>query len=743
MDNDNDQKIYKIQPQLLFLYNSEAKIIRSIFLTIGPLDEESWVFGIYKLLIDKQSSLFLNKDYEVINDHLFLTYNIKYLKGYINNLLNLQNIILFSLTQNIEFYYDDNKIFNPFNETEELGLKSRNDDEYLYQFYQNASSNLIINIVQQDINSQYNIIKNGGSEGIYCKELGQYTHQITNNILNNSYALGVTNNVISSYNTDIPIYLLYKLLQDDDYYIEYNKLEGDNLIVTGSMNYIPDNEDLMIMVYKCKEKHNNNDVDPIFYYDKVINIIDINLWKEIPEEYLENINIKGKQEIFKSIVSFNTKLNFILNIDLNFNFIIKPTEKTKNIYTDISNKINIITSINHINFRSKIDYKGIPEYLTVIILGYSHINNKRLDLNKNVKINNIYISRYCQNSKGNMRKPIVTNDDLNLENYIKLSSNFYQGKEITKEILNDNGVLETKKIKLSDIYITEDGIYNKCVEDDSHIGFLDNMYHRNKLCIPCCYQQSKTKSNIFKKCVYNDSQVIQSKKHIVSSKVSPFVKINKTKKLKIIFQDDQLGDLGDYFNNIFNTKGKIEYLNTRITTANNYIMYKKYNYGNDINNDSELMLFFEHYFETQQRRAIVIQNESFFIDKIDNDYDKYDIFLLINKKIHILVSINKLEAKDSITYTYIRKDIIENIINIYKKEFNDLIIDYKGKYKIQYNYNTLYVNDRIFDYEKISYFIKFKYNVDIDELLTYNINDIKTEDIETYNLIRQINKANS
>lgn len=755
-------KEFKIEPQLLLLFDQNKYIERVIFFTVSyVLDTESWVFNMYKILKETQGNIFLTEDYEIINTHILLTYNIDQTKGFINNLLNLDSIILFSLTNNIEFYYDDNnKVFNPFIQETNTNLKIRNEYEYLYQFYPEAVSKFIVCVIRQNDDSMYPIIKNYGSFGKYCPEFTTYTDGIMNNIVKNKYKIKRDHNILTGLNTDIPFVLITNLLNDNNYHVEYNRINNDSIIIAGSIKLLEMIDNISVYVYLKKIEKNpsdpNNQIEvlkPIFYYEKIINIIDFKLWEKIPQGYLSSLQIKGKQENYKSIITFDTKLQFILDIDINFNFIIKPTEKTKNIYTDISGKINIIASNDHINFRYKIDYPGIPEYLTVLILGYSHINSGLKNLNKNVKINNIYVSRLCQNSKTILRKPVATSEITDMDNYHKLSDSFLQGKEISlDEMVNDK--ISQKIVKLSDVYINEEGIYYKCPKDNMFIGFIDNIYNYSKMCVPCCYYQSKQATMVFKKCVY-ETEISSSSKVSSISKVSPFVRVNKDNKLKTIFRNNQLGDLGKDYNKLFNHKIEdsskpepyIKYNINRIVSAKNYVMYKKYNYGEDINNYDELMKFIHNYYFTHKRRIILIEDTDFFVDIID-DSELYDVFILINKKIHVLVSINKEEEKDKIKHSNIDIDIIKYILKVYKSTFSNELIKYKSNTiikKINFNYNNLYINDIIYNFDKINFFIKYNLiNNDIKEFKhDYNILNIKTNNEKIYADTCYINQINS
>lgn len=719
-----------MEPQLVLVYNNQGYVTRSYFLTPLVLDEKSFAVSFYNVLKENNSSNF-PKDYELINYHIPLTYNVERIKGTLAYLLDIPNpFILFSLTENIEFYYNDKRIFNPFKQDDKFQVLHRNKTDSLINFYTHAVNRLVLCVLEANENSS-SLVKNNATFGEFDEEDYDWMEKILNNIALNKYELTTEENIFIMYTCTLPWSLVFSLLDDPNYIVEYQDYANGKYTVSGRLVLDTSLDDFSFSVYKDK--------DLIFNYNNTLFIVNDKLWNEIPQDYKKDLEIKGKQESRKSVVKFDTKLNFSLNLNINFNFIIKPTEKTKNIYSDVSNKINIITSLDHITYRYKTNYPGFSKYLTYIILGYNHIDNDIEGLKKNVKVHNLYISRFCQNSKTVFRKPIVTTEEFDPTKYDKLSSNFYRGKEIEITKMGKNNKVNVTTKKVSDIYIDSYDVAYRCPDADiPHLGFLDNVLNQSNICIPCCYNQNKENSASFKKCAGTSKSVIPSKK---GNSISPFVQLNKEEgrnKLRKLTSNDQLGDLSHY-NKYFNKNSKVKYISSRLVEARNYIMYKNYDYLSNIKTIEDLFDFFDT-LEGESINSFVIYEDRIYTNIVDDG--EYSLFIIIGGKVHSLVSVDKVSQRDKININPIQKDVVKRVLGEFKSTFDDKQLSYKGKKNIEINYNNVYVDGRIFIPPKIKSFVKFNNAPKLK--IPYNVDDIDVlGSIDVYEDIRNINYYNS
>lgn len=696
-----------MEPQLILVYNEKKEIQDTYFFSYSDLTN-SYVWNIYNLLYQTESEVFLN-DYQILKEHIPLTFNIEQTIGYLRHILNIpESIVIFSLIDNLQFYYD-NDVFNPFDDNI-INVKKQTDDP-LYQIYNNATEKLIICIAINKNNNSF--IQKNASNGIFEKYWKVYMDKILDNIFRYNYVLRVNEQVNSTYNCNLSSDFIIKLLNDNNYKCRYLKTFDNYLLLAGS-DFEYNTQEVLFECYQDKL---------IFKYDKNLYIIDSELWDKIPTNYKETLIIRNKQDLYKTVVSFDVELKFIIDLDIDFNFIIKPTEKTKNIYIDVYNKITIITSKDHISFRSKQGYSGMAKYLTLIILGYNNINFDIKEVNKNLKVKGMYRSRFCQNSKTVLRKPVRI-DNINLEEHIKVSDNFYKGP-IKKEQYYVGSKLVTKEIKVSDVYVNND-IYYQCPGiENTYMSFLENIQNYANECIPCCYNSpNKYNTQIFNRCTKNSND---------SAVISPYLELHDNK-LKVLFSDNKLGELSPEYNKIFNKNSKINFIKSRIVNAKNYVCYKKYSYNQNIYSYDDIITFNE---SLDKKSSIIIFNDNFYIDELLNT--EYEVFIIIKNKIHKLVEINKESTKDKISISELNKELIQWILSKFKKYYNDPIIKFKNEYiKIDFNYNKLYVNDKKYNYKNIPQFVKFNFTNE-NYTIPYNIDKIVTKEIDQYIMTRNLN----
>lgn len=703
-----------LKPQLLIEYDSEGKIKSFYFLTFSNIEPLSHAYKIYTILSsDKQ-------EYNVLREHIPVVFGIDMIAGYIRHILDIKEpIILFSLENNIQYYSNlHNIIFNPFTSVGEF--YRRNNTDPLFNFYNESVDKLIICFTRQVINSEYQYINTNGILGTFNPNHKVFIDKICNNIYANNYKLNTVETMNSIIYKDLSINFLISILKDDNYYCEYNSLTSDSLILSG--NNFKFNESTQLSVYK---KVNDKKSDIVFVFNKTFIIYDIDEWKIINKKNVFfNDNIV-QQNKYKTVVYFENELKFILDLDSEFDFFIKPTDKTSNIYIDVQNKITIITSKDHLSFRSKYKYPNIPEYITLFILGYDHITNDvRLVKKKDdIKINGMYITRSCQNTPKLKRRPVITSSDFDHDNYNKLSDVFYEGKS------------DSNNIKLfSDIYVY-DNIHYKCSEL-KYIGFIENIKNYANKCVPCCYNNgSNITSNVFRECINLDV----NKDEVNNNKyLNPFVNAP----MKLVLTDNNIGLLNTTFNKIFNKNQEINLIKSRINSCKDYVVYIKYVYSKNIDDIDNILEFVN----SRETNTIVIYNDVFYTNNIEKTNNKrtYELFIIIKKKIHKLVTITKTQNNDKIIIGDIGYNRIKTILDKFRNKFNDQIIMFvNNEYdiKIEYNYNKLYINDELFVYPSITSLVSFNLidGYDDESKIPYSIDDIYTPNKQHYIINRNLN----
>lgn len=808
----------QFEPQIVFVYNKIGQIIKTYFLTFDP--DSLTTSKHYELFLYFQSTdnLFLNKDYSIIEDHILLTLNLDEARGYIQKRI-LQTdlkILLFSYWSNIDYIDVNNRIFNPFNS--ETVYRKNNGETVLYDAYNNIATITIFSVLDEN-----NAIKKElCSNGIYNENIYTFVKTVMNEDISNFIDLEIIYNKPQTlqYNINISNELLHALNNLTNYDKIINEYSRDNIYISGDRFFIKyveedyltkDNNDFVfIMVLKKNTQF-------VFNKDKlgtnnVIFTIFGNLL--IVNDFLEYQNIIEQEEIFKNsiinqkIIKQNIKIEYNIQINANLNisdndlflndyFFIETTKNTKNIYTDRSKRINIMTSSNHIYFTTYYINYDLFQYITKIIIGLQSSVNQIQFMKNNKKIGIRYFSRYCQG----IRNPVPIEEGFDLTDYNNFNNIFFEHVFNEGDIYFDN----TKKK------------YFICDKPNlTNIGFINEIYQGYNQCFPCCYKKSKQSSDIFRACIsggitaapvnelihpyihiFKQYRVIMNKIHIgllltkLNNIFNKDVKIllqKKSKLKEIDIGDSKLIDIeiskNNYFNynlykikgspifyksegtklnenskiskkistNIKNTKTReVIYKNelrnfyqyfdslkvylvinqqNRIELANNFIIYMTnsgevdLNSIEDIKNVEEPIIYFLNdvaHFNLCLIRSYNTNKELFF--------KNLKFYLIIQNKIHILRSINKLTLNSDLKVTDLtpefKKKIFYKIVDI-----DDIIIN-KTFDNIIYNNAFFQIDDTKFyydDYENSKY-ILFEENISLNpSSIGYYITDILYKD---------------
>ncbi|RAX32026.1 UNVERIFIED_CONTAM: hypothetical protein DQE83_26440, partial [Escherichia coli] len=162
-----------------------------------------------------------------------------------------------------------------------------------------------------------------------------------------------------------------------------------------------------------------------------------------------------------------------IKLDIETSFIFVETA-TNNILLSSDKRISIILAKNHISIKVKNYIPNIEKYFAFLVIAVNNMFNNVQQSSDFTKVETVYWSRICQNTKNKHRKPVIVSS---LEGDMKkISDNFY--KSHTKEVfVNSNGIMFSCLDPL--------GKYN-------NIGFLSIFHRLQKMCIPCCFLKDQS-----------------------------------------------------------------------------------------------------------------------------------------------------------------------------------------------------------------------------------------------------------
>lgn len=720
-----------ISPQIILFYKTNVIISKILILSYEKDIEGSKAWDLYNLIKSEPTNI-IESEPEIIEDHIILTYNLEYCKGYVKNLLKIDSdIILFSLFHNIEYYYKNNEIFNPFKLTtvNYSNLLKYNDNTYLYELSNDVTDGLVL-CVTTDMNINCLNI-HLGSSGIYKPNHKNLIKKIIDNIILHKYEL-ITNVITENkYISNIDMKNILKLSKLDDYKKQLILKNNDKYYVSGDIISIVNNID---NYYRYLHIIDNEDNDIVIILDDELLLSDYKQFiKFLHSHDITNVNINYNKINIKIEIIFNVLLKPGLIIEYDYIDFFLVHTKTKNIF--LLHKINIILSKNHIQFTSNKITKEIAKYLTLFILGYNNIYNE-IKSNEGIKkVHGIYTSRYCQDSKKIKRKPILI-EKFDKSNYKKISDNFYEGKiDYNNSIIKKGTVKVYENYKYGDIYIDKYNLIYTCIDPNySRIGFLENIYSMSKECYACCYSKQKTLSIAYNNCIFNTNN--DDTKESVDETINGFL-LNFG---RLILNKSKISLLPTFLNNILNKNAIINITaNTnRIINAEHYCVISAYFPSTTLRHFDDIYKFLKN------KNAIIINKKSILLDEyLDINKDTI-IFIIIQNRLHIIKEIFKSTKSDKIIMTNVS---FENIKLIY-----NLFINIKFHFNIQYN-NIKMINGKVYyknneiKNKTIKYFVEYKqYHKYNDKIYTYISNYldryinkyIETTDIKLFKRIFMI-----
>ncbi|WMB92504.1 Early transcription factor 82 kDa subunit [Monkeypox virus] len=591
---------YIVSPQLVLQVGKGQEVERALYLTpYDYIDEKSPIYYFLRSHLNIQRP-------EIVKRHILLTLRMTQLKGYLGNLLDIKDdIIIYSHKNNLEYSYVDNTIFNPFVYTQKKTLLKN--DSFLYNVYSGACDFLVIWVARACDTS--------------IPEFGSY-EDVDNNIIKFETMLmevfpqldldiTVESKFNNIFRTNLKLTGLKKIIQrvqdlDINYKSLLSRYDEHFINMTGN-HFILNDEQLNLSIWDLDSTLAlSSDGDTVM-------INNVKLFTDLVSD------IDTQMERIKGDITYKvhlaTPINSRIKLDIETSFIFIETA-TNNILLSSDKKISIILAKNHISIKVKNHIPNIEKYFTFLVIAINAMFNSVQKSSDFTKVETVYWSRICQNTKNKNRKPIIINYlDPGIK---KISNNFYRSDE--KEVfINDNGIMFT--------CIDPLGKYNK-------VGFLNIFHDMRKYCIPCCFLHDQSHRSTFSSCVHQ----IDVEKKIVSPYILNFGKVvteSKMSFLPIIF-DAFLND---------GMTANMEQDNKRLKETSGYHIVRCCA-GDDIvrlRTISDIIQF------VNEDKNILIVNDMIYFPMNATDIGK-KIHILIQEIVHEVMIVKKKESSDKIDF---------------------------------------------------------------------------------------------
>lgn len=591
---------YIVSPQLVLQVGKGQEVERALYLTpYDYIDEKSPIYYFLRSHLNIQRA-------EIVKRHILLTLRMTQLKGYLGNLLDIKDdIIIYSHKNNLEYSYVDNTIFNPFVYTQKKTLLKN--DSFLYNVYSGACDFLVIWVARACDTS--------------IPEFGSY-EDVDNNIIKFETMLmevfpqldldiTVESKFNNIFRTNLKLTGLKKIIQrvqdlDINYKSLLSRYDEHFINMTGN-HFILNDEQLNLSIWDLDSTLAlSSDGDTVM-------INNVKLFTDLVSD------IDTQMERIKGDITYKvhlaTPINSRIKLDIETSFIFIETA-TNNILLSSDKKISIILAKNHISIKVKNHIPNIEKYFTFLVIAINAMFNSVQKSSDFTKVETVYWSRICQNTKNKNRKPIIINYlDPGMK---KISNNFYRSDE--KEVfINDNGIMFT--------CIDPLGKYNK-------VGFLNIFHDMRKYCIPCCFLHDQSHRSTFSSCVHQ----IDVEKKIVSPYILNFGKVvteSKMSFLPIIF-DAFLND---------GMTANMEQDNKRLKETSGYHIVRCCA-GDDIvrlRTISDIIQF------VNEDKNILIVNDMIYFPMNATDIGK-KIHILIQEIVHEVMIVKKKESSDKIDF---------------------------------------------------------------------------------------------
>ncbi len=613
------------------------------------------------------------------------------LKGYLGNLLDIKDdIIIYSHKNNLEYSYVDNTIFNPFVYTQKKTLLKN--DSFLYNVYSGACDFLVIWVARACDTS--------------IPEFGSY-EDVDNNIIKFETMLmevfpqldldiTVESKFNNIFRTNLKLTGLKKIIQrvqdlDINYKSLLSRYDEHFINMTGN-HFILNDEQLNLSIWDLDSTLAlSSDGDTVM-------INNVKLFTDLVSD------IDTQMERIKGDITYKvhlaTPINSRIKLDIETSFIFIETA-TNNILLSSDKKISIILAKNHISIKVKNHIPNIEKYFTFLVIAINAMFNSVQKSSDFTKVETVYWSRICQNTKNKNRKPIIINYlDPGMK---KISNNFYRSDE--KEVfINDNGIMFT--------CIDPLGKYNK-------VGFLNIFHDMRKYCIPCCFLHDQSHRSTFSSCVHQ----IDVEKKIVSPYILNFGKVvteSKMSFLPIIF-DAFLND---------GMTANMEQDNKRLKETSGYHIVRCCA-GDDIvrlRTISDIIQF------VNEDKNILIVNDMIYFPMNATDIGK-KIHILIQEIVHEVMIVKKKESSDKIDFSPPNYKLLKDLFP--KQTIQTPIHSDAG---MVLTTDGFYIDGKLFNEDLSSKYVTFTKNVIASDAVTkyfsplfkYVISEAKDRFIKTW-----------
>ncbi|QHG62657.1 early transcription factor VETF-L [Cetacean poxvirus 1] len=654
--------LYVVSPQLVLQVGKGQEIERALYLTpYGVIDQTSSIYYfLYKHLNITTP--------EVHSRHILLTLRMRQLKSYLCNLLDIEeDIIIYSHKNNLEYSYVDNTIFNPFVHTQKKTLIKT--DAFIYNVYPNAVDFLVIWVTKANNTNisefgsheepDINILKFESRliDDFYNLDLNMEVESKFNNIFRTNLH---TTGLMKIVNRVQSLKMGYKVLlsKSDEYFIN---ITGNNFILT--------DEKLNLTVWDLDGSIAlSSDGDTIM-------VNNVRLFTDLITDLDPQMErIKG--DVTCKIL-LSTPITSRIRLDIGTSFIFVETA-TNNILLSVDKKISIILAKKHISIKIKNHIPNIEKYFTFLVIVINNMFNNIQQASDFTKVETVYWSRICQNTKNKHRKPVIVSSlDVDMK---KISDNFYKSE--SKEVfVNANGIMFSCLDSL--------GKYN-------NIGFLSIFHRLQNMCIPCCFLRDQSHTDTFSSCVHQkdidlkivNPYILNFRKVVTESKISFLPIIFDgffNNGLSIVFEQDnkRLKSTNGYHVVRCCAGNKI----TRLRTVSDIINY--------VNNDQNIL---------------IVDDIVYFPMRMSNIGEK--IHILIQEIVHEVVTVKKDANNDKISFFPPNTDIMKNL---FPKATNSIIV--KSDSGMYLTTEGFFVDGKLFTEELSSMYITFTKNVTTSDVI--------------------------
>ncbi|ASC55558.1 early transcription factor VETFL-like protein [Seal parapoxvirus] len=464
--------LYTVSPQLVVLVGPRQEIQRVLYLSLyDHIDESSPIYFFAKQ--------YIQHDPEHVRRHILLTMRVRQLKGYLGHLLDLQDdIIVYSHKNNLEYSYVDNTIFTPFSPTQKKTLIRT--DGILYNAYADACDFLVVWVARAADTAAPEF----GSFEEPSDSILKFEERLIREFENLDLNMTVETKFNNIFRTNLRESGLRAIAQQSPekqaevghFDILLSKTDDFFISMTGTRFLVVD-EPLNLLVWS------EDGAVAISSDGKTLTVNNVGLFtKLVASMDVKMDRIKG-DITYK--VSLATHITSKMKLDMETSFMFVETA-TNNILLSTDKRISIILAKSHVSVKVKNYIPNIEKYFTFLIVAISVMFNSVKQSSDFTKVETVYWSRICQNTKTKNRKPVIVQS---LEaNMRKVGNNFYRS-DAREVFVNDNGIMFS--------CMDPDGRYNS-------VGFLSIFHRLQRICIPCCFLRSQAHTDTFKSCVYNE-----------------------------------------------------------------------------------------------------------------------------------------------------------------------------------------------------------------------------------------------